>query len=90
MSAKDTTKITEEDIMRVTGEIPIIEKRVRPSSGSRPASGSKSSAAGSRPGSATRPGSGMKPLTATKSLKKDPSVVLSYLKKNTYDDTGKS
>jgi hypothetical protein len=73
--------MTEDDIMRVTGEIPIIERRDRPPSGqrSRPTSGSMH---GSRPGSASKqsmPKSGMK---------KDLSKILTHLKKNMYDDTG--
>ena len=69
---RGTTKMTEEDIMKVPGEIPIIEKRQRPSS------------AEVRPSSADR-------AVPSKSVsaKKDASLVLSYLKKNMYDDTGK-
>ena len=75
---KQTTYMTEEDILRVTGEIPLISKRDRPGSGSR----SVTSAQGQR----SRPSSGVRPKSST--LKKDPSKVLSYMKKNLYDDTG--
>ena len=59
--------MTEEDVMKVPGEIPIIEKR-------QPA----------RPPSAEK-------VAPPRSLstKKDSSLVLSYLKKNMYDDTRK-
>ena len=59
-------------MMKVPGEIPIIEKRQRPSSGQlRPSSAGK--------------------VVPSKSVsaKKDASIVLSYLKKNMYDDTRK-
>ncbi|KAL4237693.1 Dynein heavy chain 14 [Mactra antiquata] len=83
MESRDMTKMTEDDIMRVTGEIPIIEKRDRPSSGqvSRPTS---SQHPGSRAGS--RPGSGTK-LASRLTVKKDMSKILTHLKKNMYDDT---
>lgn len=82
IGTRQTTKMTEEDILRVTGEIPIIEKRDRPPSGqrSRPSSGSLQ---GSRPGSASRSAI---PKSGTK---KDMSKILTHLKKNMYDDTGK-
>ena len=64
---RDTTKMTEEDIMKVPGEIPIIEKRQRPASAE-----------------AER-----MPPPKSVSAKKDASLVLSYLKKNMYDDTRK-
>ena len=63
--------MTEEDVMKVPGEIPIIQKRQRPSSGQQ-----RPSSAGKGP---------PKPMSS----KKDSSIVLSYLKKNMYDDTGK-
>lgn len=82
LDTRQATKLTDDDVMMVTGEIPIIERRDRPSSGqrSRPSSGSIQ---GSRPGSTTK-------RRAPKSAaKKDMSMILTHLKKNTYDDTGK-
>lgn len=81
LDSRDFTKMTEEPVMRVTGEIPIIEKRDRPSSGqwSRPSSAQQQ---GSRPGSASK----LPPSRPT--VKKDMSKILTHLKKNMYDDTG--
>ncbi|XP_053375328.1 uncharacterized protein LOC123528107 isoform X2 [Mercenaria mercenaria] len=80
LDTRQTTKMTEDDVMKVTGEIPIIEKRDRPPSGqrSRPTSGSLQ---GSRPGTASKQGM---PKSA---VKKDMSKILTHLRKNTYDDT---
>ena len=63
--------MTEEDVMKVPGEIPIIEKRQTSSGQLRPSSAGK--------------------VVPSKSVsaKKDASIVLSYLKKNMYDDTRK-
>lgn len=76
LDTRPTSKLTDIDILRVTGEIPITEKRDWPQSGSRPPSGSQKG---------PRPSSGRKYVAAAP--RKDPITVLMHLKKNKYDDS---
>ena len=76
LDTRQTTILWEEDGLQTTDEIPIIGKRDRPESAV--------SSQGSRPPSGVM-------VTAANALssKKDASKILSYMKKNTYDDTGR-